>query len=153
MSSPVAEGLRRVFGSWGVTVHFKPRNTSKPCLGSPKDKISKTRKCHTVYNLPMQKLQCLLHRGVKTSIRTRLQNTKREPSPVAEHARATGHSIHTEDIKILDTDSSWHGCGIRESVYIRKYWSSLNRYGGRYHLPAVYNTLFRHILSIGISVL
>ncbi len=47
----VSEGLRRVLGSRGITVHFKPKNTLRSCLGSPKDQINKTEKCHTVYNL------------------------------------------------------------------------------------------------------
>ncbi len=58
----VTEGLRRVLGSRGVTVHFKPKNLLRSCLGLPKDQINKTEKCHTVYNLKCK--NCLLHRRI-----------------------------------------------------------------------------------------
>ena len=64
-----------------------------------------------------------------------------EPSPVAMHVRDTGHNFPVDQAQILDQDESWFGRGVREACHIRIRGSSLNRDGGRYHLPAMYNSI------------
>ncbi|XP_072039623.1 uncharacterized protein [Amphiura filiformis] len=138
-----SEGLRRILCKRGIQVHFKPRNTLRQFLVSPKDKINKTEKCHTVYNIQCQNCNAAYIGETKRPLGIRVSEHRREPSPVAEHAKKTGHSIPTTDAKILDTDPSWVGRGVREAAHIRQSRSSLNRDGGRYYLPAVYTSLLR----------
>ncbi|XP_072024911.1 uncharacterized protein [Amphiura filiformis] len=46
------EGLRRMLCKRGIQMHFKPGNTLRQFLVSPKDKIHE--RCHTVYNIQCQ---------------------------------------------------------------------------------------------------
>ena len=139
----VSEGLRRIISSRGVQVHFKPRNTLRQQLVSPKDKIQKKEKCNTVYHIKCDNCPASYIGESKRPLGVRASEHKREPSPVAEHAKNTGHTIPPGNAKILDTDPNWMGRGVREAAHIRTKQSNLNRDGGRYHLPAVYNTLLR----------
>ena len=49
-----SEALRRVFNKHGVTVHFKPKNTLRELLVSPKDKTDPKNKCGIVYQNRLQ---------------------------------------------------------------------------------------------------
>ncbi|XP_072014925.1 uncharacterized protein [Amphiura filiformis] len=127
----------------GIQVHFKPRNTPRQFLVSPKDKIDKKEKCHTVYNIQCQNCNAAYIGETKHPLGIRASEHRREPSQAAEQANYTGHSIPTASANILDTDSSWVDRGVREAAHIRQNRSTLNRDGGRYHLPAVYTSLLR----------
>ncbi|XP_072022385.1 uncharacterized protein [Amphiura filiformis] len=147
----VSEGLRRVLTKQGIQVHFKPRNTLRELLVSPKDKIRKEERCHTVYNIACQSCNATYIGETKRPLGVRSREHKREPSPVALHVRITGHSIPTEQVKIIDQDESWFGRGVREACHIRINKSDLNRDAGRYYLPAVYNSLLSRLTPSGVS--
>ena len=147
----VSEGLRRVLVKRGIQVHFKPRNTLRELLVSPKDKIKKEERCHTVYEHSCRTCNASYIGETKRPLGVRSTEHKREPSPVAIHKRDTGHDIPTDQPRILDQDESWFGRGVRESCHIRIRRSSLNRDGGRYHLPAVYNSILSRLAPSGAS--
>ncbi len=137
----VSEGLRRIISKRGIQVHFKPRNTLREQLVSPKDKIKKEERCHTVYEHTCKTCNASYIGETKRPLGVRSSEHKREPSPVAMHARDTGHNFPVDQAQILDQDESWFGRGVREACHIRIRGSSLNRDGGRYHLPAMYNSI------------
>ena len=85
----------------------------------------------------------------KRPLGVRSSEHKPEPSPVAIHARTTRHNIPTDEPRVLDQDKSWFGRGVREACYIKIWRSSLNRDGGRYHLPSVYNSILSRLSPSG----
>ena len=85
----------------------------------------------------------------KRPLGVRSSEHKREPSPVAIHARTTGHNIPIDEPCVLDQDESWFGRGVREACYIKIRRSSLNRDGGMYHLPSVYNSILNRLSPSG----
>ena len=137
----MSEGLRRILSKHGIQVHFKPRNTLREQLVAPKDKVKKEERCHTVYEHTCKSCNASYIGETKRPLSIRSSEHKREPSPVAIHARDTGHNIPTDEPQILDQDESWFGRGVREACHIRIRGSSLNRDGRRFHLPAVYNSI------------
>ena len=147
----VSEGLRRVISKSGVQVHFKPRNTLREHLVSPKDKLKKEERCHTVYEHMCKTCRASYIGETKRPLGVRSKEHKRESSPVTLHARDTGHNIPIDQAKIIDQDESWFGRGVREACHIRIRRSSLSRDGGRYHLPAVYNSLLSRLAPSGDS--
>ena len=55
-------------------------------------------------------------------------------------------TVHIEEAKILTVEPKWFGRGVKEAIYIRALHPSLNRDGGRYYLPPVYNNVItRHV--------
>ena len=53
----------------------------------------------------------------------------------------SGHEINLDEVKILDRESSWYEQGVKEAVYIRALRPSLNRDGGRFQLPHIWDPL------------
>ena len=145
----VSEGLRRVITKGGVGVHFKPRNTLREHLVSPKDKFKKEERCHTVYEHSCKTCAASYIGETKSPLGVRSSEHKREPSPIAIHARITGHNIPTDEPRVLDQDETWFGRGVREACYIKIRRSSLNRDGERYHLPSVYNSILSRLSPSG----
>ena len=97
-------------------MHFKPRDTLRSILVSPKDKFGKSEKCHTVYNFQCRNCRASYIGKTKRPLWVSASELKREPSPLVKHAKAIGHSIPVEDVTILDSDPSWLGWGITEAA-------------------------------------
>ena len=56
------------------------------------------------------------------------------------------HTVHIEEAKILTVEPKWFERGVKEVIYIRALHPSLNRDGGRYNLPPLYNNMItRHV--------
>ena len=149
-----SEALRRIFNSYGVRACFKPTQTLRQLLVSPKDKTDKQNITGPVYFIPCQG-QTL--RGkcpesyigeTERSLKTRFQEHRR-PSTVSSevsqhiHIESPGHKVKLDEVKILDRDSRYFERGVKEAVYIRVNQPSLNRDGGRHKLPSVYNSILR----------
>ena len=134
----VSEGLRLVITGGGVGVHFKPRNSLREHLVSPKDKFKEEERCHTVYEHSCKTCSVSYIGETKRPLGVRNSEHKRKLSPVAIHARTTGHNIPTSEARVLDQGNLGK---------IRR--SSLNRDGGRYHLPAVYNSILSRLSASG----
>ena len=62
------------------------------------------------------------------------------------HAATPKHSIDLENTNVLAVEAKWFERGVKESIYIRAYTPTLNRDGGRYQLPPLWNsTIQRHV--------
>ena len=78
------------------------------------------------------------------SLGTRLSQHARPYSrPVGEHLSECRHKLDPEETKILEQESRYFQRGVREAIFIRARAPSLNRDGGRHHLPHIYDTLVK----------
>ncbi|XP_072042908.1 uncharacterized protein [Amphiura filiformis] len=145
-----SEALRRTFSNYGVRVCFKPTQTLRQLLVSPKDKTEKEDIAGPVYFIPCQgktlKGQCSESYIGETerSLKARFLEHRRPSSSSSEvskhiHIESPGHQVDLEQVKILDREPKYFERGVKEAIYIRVNQPSLNRDGGRYQLPRVYD--------------
>ena len=68
-------------------------------------------------------------------------------SEVSKHVNCDqpDHSIHVsmDNVKILEVEPKWSERGVREAIQIQINNPTLNKEGGRYNLPAVWNNTLR----------
>jgi hypothetical protein len=147
----LAEPLKRIFATEGIPVYFKPRNTIRQLLVSPKDKTDKGDTCG-----PLYKIQCEGSKREKCdktyigeterTLRARFAEHRRPSTSTSEvsnhiHRDCPGHKVDIANVKILSRDSRWYERGVREAIHIRKDKSSLNRDGGRHQLSHIWDRL------------
>ena len=138
-----SEALRRIFTKRGVSVHFKPANTLRSALVSPKDRLLPGNNCGTVYQITCNDCDSAYVGETGRQLNTRVAEHLRpstKNSPVGDHKRG-GHNINNTDVKILDKDTDWFRRGVKEAINIRTQRSDMNRDQGRHRLSAAYNTL------------
>ena len=80
------------------------------------------------------------------SLKTRFLEHRRPSSTSSEvsqhiHIESPGHSVDLKKVEILDKDTRWFERGVREAIYIRAYEPTLDKDGGRYRLPRVYDPI------------
>lgn len=147
-----SEALRRTFGKYGVRACFKPTQTLRQLLVSPKDKTEKANIAGPIYYIPCQgktlKGRCSESYIGETerSLKTRFLEHRRPSSTSSEvsqhiHIESPGHHVDLEEVKILDREPRYFERGVKEAIYIRANQPSLNRDGGRYKLPRVYDSV------------
>ena len=119
---------------------------------SPKDKTEKKDTVGPVYMIPCQGQTT---RGLcsesyigetERSLKTRFLEHRRPSSTSSEvsqhiHIESPGHRVDLDKVKILDRDPRWFERGVKEAIYIRANQPSLNKDGGRYKLPRVYDPI------------
>ena len=59
------------------------------------------------------------------------------------------HSIDLDKTRILAVEPRWFERGVKEAIHIRLNNPTLNRDGGRYNLPPVWNNLLKSQTSGG----
>ena len=154
----VTEELRRIFSDYGWKVCAKPTNSLRQILVAPKDKLEKKDQTGVVYFISCQgstsRGQCeeTYIGETERSLKTRFMEHRRPSTTTSEvsqhiHIESPGHSVDIDKVKVLDREPKYLERGIRESIYIRALKPSLNRDGGRYRLPAVYDKLLRSHIS------
>ena len=153
-SKGISEALRRTFGKYGIKTCFKPTQTLRNVLVSPKDKTPRESKCGVVYLIRCQgntnKGQCKESYIGETerALKTRFLEHQRPSSVNSEvskhiHIELPGHSVSLEKVKILDSEPEFFARGVKEAVYIRAHRPSLNRDGGRHRLSGIYDPLLQ----------
>jgi len=153
----LSEALRRTFNSHGIKTCFRPTRTLRQLLVAPKDKTPKEHKCGVVYHIRCtgQNLRgpCTESYIGETarSLRTRFMEHKRRSSTSSEvsqhiHVESPGHSVSLDQVRILDSEQDWFVRGVKEAIYIRAHQPSLNRDGGRFRLPAIYDSLLPDVI-------
>ena len=135
----ITEALSRKFRQRGVITHAVPHNTIRRQLGTPKDKDPLGELCGTVYHLKCADCEHQYVGETERALKKRVQEHKRESSPVGHHLNWNSH--HLSEEKVLDRDSRWFQRGVREAIHIRSLSPTLNQDQGRHHLPRTYNPL------------
>ena len=88
------------------------------------------------------------------SLKARFSEHRRPSSTTSEfskhiHQDHPNHNIQLENTKILTVEPKWFERGVKESIYIRALKPSLNRDGGRYNLPPIWNNIIARRLKDG----
>ena len=65
-------------------------------------------------------------------------------SAITDHATTENHIIDWEGAKIIDKEPNKRKRQVIESIWIRKTKTSMNRDGGNYELPHVYDDVILH---------
>ena len=151
----VSENLRRIFGKYGVQVHFKPANTLRQVLVRPKDPTPPKERCGPVYLIKCEggdndPCEAAYIGETERTLKARIMEHRRPSctsSEVSQHIHRyhIGHSFDMDNVKILDQDPDWFRRGVKEAIQIRTLKPSLNRDGGRYQLPEVWDNILSDI--------
>ncbi len=139
----VTEALCRKIRKAGVAAHTRPHDTLRRRLVRPKDSEEAQKKCGVVYHLSCAQCDSQYIGETERSLHKRLQEHRRESSPVGHHMIEKTHKLDDQNIKVIDRESRWFERGVREAIHIRAQSPSLNRDQGRHQLPPVYNSLIR----------
>ena len=88
------------------------------------------------------------------SLKARFLEHRRPSSSSSEvsqhiHIESPGHHINLDKVEILDREERYFERGVKEAIYIRALQPSLNRDGGRYKLPRVYDPVLRRYVTSG----
>ena len=59
------------------------------------------------------------------------------------HATTDGPSIDLENTNILAVEPRWFERGVKEAIHIRAASPTLNKDGGRYQLPTIWNNIIK----------
>nr|XP_054774799.1 uncharacterized protein LOC129282974 [Lytechinus pictus] len=154
----LSEALRRNFSQFGIRVCYKPTRTLRQYLVAPKDKTEKKDITGPIYLIPCQgqttKGLCQESYIGETerSLRTRFLEHRRPSSTSSEvsqhiHIESPGHCVDINKVQVLDREPRYFERGVKEAIYIRAFRPSLNRDGGRYKLPNVYDPIIDHYVT------
>ena len=61
----------------------------------------------------------------------------KQPSPIHSHSQAAGHSIENNSFNIIGREDQGQARTIKESIYIRVNYPSLNQNIGKYNLSHI----------------
>ena len=154
----ISEALRRNFNDFGIRVCYKPTKTLRQYLVAPKDKTEKKDITGPVYLIPCQgqtsrgSCQEFYIGETERSLRTRFLEHRRPSSTSSEvsqhiHIESPGHHVDINQVQVLDRESRYFERGVKEAIYIRAFKPSLNRDGGRYKLPNIYDPIIDRYVS------
>ena len=80
------------------------------------------------------------------SLKARFSEHRRPSSSNSEvakhiHTEQPDHNVKMDNTRILTTKSRWFERGVKEAIFIKAMNPSLNRDGGRYSLPPVWDNI------------
>ena len=95
--------------------------------------------------------------GTERVLKARIAEHKRpslaEKSEVARHLHkdCPGHTVTMDSVQILDREERWFERGVKEAIHIRVNQPDLNRDGGRFQLPHVWDGLLQSSVSKAVD--
>lgn len=137
----VTEALSRRVRKLGVSVHPRPINTIRGKLVRPKDKTNKLDNSGVIYKIDCEDCPETYIGETKRNLRKRVNEHKRENSPVGAHMLENHHHFENAAVDVLDKEPGWFQRGIKEAIYIAAHNPSMNQDRGRHFLPSVYSSL------------
>ena len=140
--------MRRVYGKSDIPTHFKPMNTLRQLLVKPKDPLSKENVIGPVYKIKCEECDAVYVGETERSLKARFSEHRRPSlttSEVSKHIQVDHpqHSVKLDNTEVLTTEPRWFERGVKEAIYIRALNPSLNRDGGRYNLPPVWDNIIK----------
>ena len=143
-----SEQIRRVLGKYGIPTYFKPTNTLRQLLVKPKDPVDKENVVGPVYKIKCEECESTYVGETERSLKARFSEHRRPSSITSEvakhiHMDQPEHTAELDNTEILTTEPRWFERGVKEAIYIRALNPSLNRDGGRYNLPAVWDNIIK----------
>ena len=147
-----SEELKRAFGGYGIPTYFKPTNT---VLVHLKDPVGKDKVVGPVYKINCKECEATYVVETKCSLKARFGEHRR-PSSTSEvskhiHTDSPDHTIMLENTKILAVEHKWFERGVKEAIHIRALKPSLNRDGGQYNLPPLWNNIIKEWLTESVT--
>ena len=144
----VSEKLRAAFNQFGVPAYFKPANTLRQLLVRPKDPVEKERVVGPVYHISCEDCDANYIGETERSLKARFSEHRRPSTSSSEvsrhiHSDCPDHSISIDTTDILSVEPRWFERGVKEAIYIRASSPSLNKDGGRYNLPTIWNSIIK----------
>ena len=139
--------------NYGVQVYFKGGTTIKNLLMAPKDKDPMKKKSGVIYSYKCGRVDCD-EEYIGESSRTfgeRFKEHQKAPSPIFDHHNITGHDISVENFNIGGKEEHNLKRTIKEALYIRVNNPSLNRNGGKYHLPHIWDEVLENISELKLK--
>ena len=129
-------------------------NTLRQLLVHPKDPVGKDKVVGPVYKISCEECDATYVGETERSLKARFGEHRRPSSTTSEvskhiHTDNPNHNITLENTKILSVEHKWFERGVKEAIYIRAMNPSLNRDGGRYNLPPVWNNIIKERLTDG----
>ena len=147
----LSEALRSKFATYQIPVYFKPQNTLRQILVSPKDKTDKGDICGPVYQIKCEgsEQDYCDHSYIgetERTLRARFSEHRRPSTTTSEvsnhiHRESPGHQVDLNKVKVLSRDTRWYERGVRESIQIRRHRPTLNKDGGRHQLSHIWDSL------------
>ena len=67
------------------------------------------------------------------------------------HIKYPGHHIDLDEVKILDREPCWFERGVKEAIYIKVNKPTLNKDGGCYKLPGIYESILKSSVPKGTT--
>ena len=101
-----------------------------------------------VYHISCDTCEASYVGETERSLKSRFMEHRRPSSTTSEvsrhiHIEEPGHQVDIERVKILAVEPRWFERGVREAIHIRTERPSLNKDGGRYNLPTVWNNVLK----------
>ena len=153
----VAEKTQRIFKSAGVRSYLCPAQKIKQILSRPKDPIPPQDACGIVYHIKCDGSEATDESPcsesyigeTERSLRSRFLDYRRPSSEVSSHINRDkpSHSVSLANAKILDREDDWFARAVRKAIHIRSHHPSLNKVGGRYQLPHIWDSLIREHIT------
>ena len=140
--------MRRVFGNYGIPTYFKPTSTLRQLLVKPKDPVNKENVVEPVYKIKWEECDAVYVGETERSLKVRLSEHQWPSSTISEvskhiHVDHPQHSVQFENTEVFTTEPRWFERGVKEAIYIRALNPSLNRDGGRFNLPPVWDNIIK----------
>ncbi|XP_053389112.1 uncharacterized protein LOC123531409 [Mercenaria mercenaria] len=123
-----SEVLARVFKNHGVNMFHKPYNSIRSQVTRVKDQTDKLKKCGIIYHVKCKNCKEDYIGETARTLETRLkEHVTRTNSAIHEHCQNTGHTIKSENTKILTSESGLIKRKVKEAIEIKQRRPSLNR--------------------------
>ena len=149
-----SEALKRTYNTYSVNAYSRPTRTLRQILVSPKDKTEKKDITGPIYGVFCQgqttrgKCEEFYIGETERSLKNCFLEHNRPSSTSSEvlnhiHIESPGHHIDLDEVKILDREPHWFERGVKEAIFIKVNKLTLNKDGGCYKLPGVYESILR----------
>ena len=132
----IRESIKNICSKYGIQTHCKGNRTLKQLIVKPKDQDPIDEKGGAIYMYRCGALVCDEEYIGKTSrtLGGRYKEHLKEPSPIHVHSTQTGHNTTPDNFSIIGRKDHGLASTIKESIYSRIKYPTLNRNFGKYNI-------------------